>query len=187
MWASPERKPWSRTVVFSLTELQKLRAPCTKCTVIYLEKITANKADSSCRAAERVSNGIELNELPAKATVFSDRPRGTERAKRINARRGITYLPAETISAVASEPNVYKESSRTQNHNKNSALQSSTFLSSRNPWYTFPFVMEPRWQKICLWKSNILLLDTSTNKQLLEKLKIRILMTRSFLHFWNGA
>jgi len=29
----------------------------------------------------------------AKATVFSDRPRGTERAKQINARRGINHLP----------------------------------------------------------------------------------------------
>jgi len=48
----------------------------------------------SCRAR------IEYNELPAKATVFSDRPRGTERAKQINARRGINHLPAETKSLI---------------------------------------------------------------------------------------
>ena len=105
--------------MFFPDRVSKLRAPCTKCTVLYSEKITANKADvpvehQSTYRIERVSNRRELNELPAKATVFSDRSRGTERAKQINARRGITYLPAETISAVASEPNVYKESSRTQ-------------------------------------------------------------------------
>ena len=60
---------------------------------------------------------MEYNDLPAKATVFSDRPRGTERAKQINARRGINHLPAETISAAAFAPNVHKESSRKRNSN----------------------------------------------------------------------
>jgi len=32
------------------------------------------------------------------ATVFGDRPKGTERPKQINARRGVNHLPAETIS-----------------------------------------------------------------------------------------
>ena len=57
------------------------------------------------------------NELPAKATLFSDRPRGTERAKQINSWRGINHLPAETVSAAAFAPNVHKESSRKHNSN----------------------------------------------------------------------
>ena len=66
---------------------------------------------------------------------------------------------------------------------------SSTFLSTWNTWYTFTFVMEPPLTKIkkhelLVRKSNISLLDTSTKKQLLHKLK-KILMTRLFLHFWN--
>jgi len=100
----------------------KLRAPCTKCPELFSEKIIANKADSSCRAEERVSNRVELNELLAKATVFRDRPRGTERPKQINARRGINYLPAETINAAASERNVHKEGSRTQNSKNNNKI-----------------------------------------------------------------
>jgi len=35
------------TVVFFPDRVSKLKAPCTKCTVLYSEKITANKADSS--------------------------------------------------------------------------------------------------------------------------------------------
>jgi len=51
---------------------------------------------------------------------------------------------------------------------------SSTFLSMRNPWYTSPFVMEPLLTKLkkselLVRKSNIWLLDTSTNKQLLYR------------------
>ena len=53
---------------------------------------------------------------------------------------------------------------------------SSTFLSSCNPWYTFAFVMEPPLKKfkkheLLVRKSNISLLDISTNKQLLQKLR----------------
>jgi len=33
------------TVVFSPDRVSKLRAPCTKCTVLYSEKLTENKAD----------------------------------------------------------------------------------------------------------------------------------------------
>jgi len=36
-----------------------------------------------------LQSAYRIEKLPAKATVFSDRPRGTERAKQINARRGI--------------------------------------------------------------------------------------------------
>jgi len=110
------------TVMFYPDRASKLRAPCTKCPELFSEKIIANKADSSCRAEERVSNRVELNELLAKATVFRDRPRGTERPKQINARRGINYLPAETINAAASERNVHKEGSRTQNSKNNNKI-----------------------------------------------------------------
>ena len=53
---------------------------------------------------------------------------------------------------------------------------SSTFLSSRNPWYTFAFVMEPYFHKfkrhkLLVTKSSTSLLDTSTNKQLLQNLQ----------------
>jgi len=37
-------------------------------------------------------------------TVFSDQPRGTERAKRINAQRGINHLLAETMQQSALTP-----------------------------------------------------------------------------------
>jgi len=47
-------------VVFFPDRASKLRAPCTKCTALYSEKITANKADSSCRAAERVPNRTRI-------------------------------------------------------------------------------------------------------------------------------
>ena len=52
----------------------------------------------------------------------------------------------------------------------------STFLSSWHPWYTFAFVMEPPLTKIkkhelLVRKSNISLLDTSTNKQFLQEFK----------------
>jgi len=40
-------KSSSLSVVFFPDRVSKLRAPWTKCTVLYSEKITANKADSS--------------------------------------------------------------------------------------------------------------------------------------------
>jgi len=53
---------------------------------------------------------------------------------------------------------------------------SSTFLPSWNPWYTFAFVTEPPLKKLKKYKLlvrkwHIWLLDTSTNKQFLQKLK----------------
>jgi len=42
-------------------------------------------------------SNVERIVLRTKATVFSNRPRGTERAKRINARHGINYLLVETM------------------------------------------------------------------------------------------
>jgi len=59
-----------------------------------------------------------LNELPAKATVFNDRPLGTERVKQINVRRGINYLPAETSAPRHLSQTCMKENSRTQNSNR---------------------------------------------------------------------
>jgi len=38
---------YTYNVAFFPDRVSKLRAPCTKCTVLYLEKLTENKADSS--------------------------------------------------------------------------------------------------------------------------------------------
>jgi len=40
------RRQWN-SVVFFPDRVSKLRAPCTKCTVLYSERITESKADSS--------------------------------------------------------------------------------------------------------------------------------------------
>jgi len=42
------------SVVFFPDRVSKLRAPCTKCTVLYSEKITENKADSSAYSLSTV-------------------------------------------------------------------------------------------------------------------------------------
>jgi len=71
--------------VFFPDRVSKLRALCTKCTVLYSDKITENKADSSVYGLSTVMYSckarMEQNELPAKVTVFSDRPKDAERAK----------------------------------------------------------------------------------------------------------
>jgi len=44
----------SLAVVFFPDRVSKLRAPCTTCTVLYSEKITENKADSSAYSLSTV-------------------------------------------------------------------------------------------------------------------------------------
>jgi len=100
---------------FSLTQLQKLRAPCTKCTVLYLEKIRlmVNAANSTTyRFNIWVQNVQNRMRYQLRQQYLAIKKRGTAGAKEINTWPGINYLPAEAMQQSAPQ-NFYQTCTRT--------------------------------------------------------------------------